>query len=166
LKWLRGDHPSKAVARQRGRFIGDVRDLLARTCIQVLDPSLVILDEFQRFRGLLDGDDDTSALAGSLLNHEDVKVLLLSATPYKMYTVRGEVEDDHYADLLRTYGFLAGADAVGTFAEDLRTFRRELLTAGDDLDRITAVKERVEEQLRRVMVRTERLARARIGAGC
>jgi hypothetical protein len=158
LKWLRGDHPSKAVARQRGRFIGDVRDLLARTCIQVLDPSLVILDEFQRFRGLLDGDDDTSALAGSLLNHEDVKVLLLSATPYKMYTVRGEVEDDHYADLLRTYGFLAGADAVGTFAEDLRTFRRELLTAGDDLDRITAVKERVEEQLRRVMVRTERLA--------
>jgi hypothetical protein len=158
LRWLRSAHPAQEVARRRGRFIGEVRELLAKTCIKVLDPSLVILDEFQRFRGLLDGEGDTAALAGSLLSHDRVKVLMLSATPYKMYTVRGELEDDHYADLLRTYGFLAGHEAIGPFAEDLRGFRRELLTAGDDLERVVAAKGRIEEQLRRVMVRTERLA--------
>ena len=158
LRWLRSNSPPRAVSRERARFIGDVRELLARTCIQVLDPSLVILDEFQRFRGLLDGGDETAELAGTLLSHPRVKVLLLSATPYKMYTIREELEDDHYADLLRTIRFLAGPDAVPPFTEDLRAFRRELLSASDGHDRVVEIKDRLEQQLRRFMVRTERLA--------
>jgi hypothetical protein len=158
LRWLRSEAPPQPVAHERARFIGDVRELLARTCIAVLDPSLVILDEFQRFRGLLDGGDETAELAGTLLSHPGVKVLLLSATPYKMYTIRDELEDDHYADLLRTVRFLGGADEVPAFTEDLRAFRRELLSAHDGHERAAAVKDRIEERLRRFMVRTERLA--------
>jgi hypothetical protein len=165
LRWLRANSPPQAVSRERARFVGDVRELLARTCIQVLDPSLVILDEFQRFRGLLDGGDETAELAGTLLSHPGVKVLLLSATPYKMYTIREELEDDHYADLLRTIRFLAGTDSVPQFTEDLRTFRRELLSASDGYERVAEVKDRIEQQLRRVMVRTEKLAATKCRGG-
>ena len=34
--------------------------------------------------------------------------MLLSATPYKMYTVSHEVDDDHYRDFLNTVEFLQG----------------------------------------------------------
>jgi hypothetical protein len=39
--------------------------------------------------------------------HPDVRVLLLSATPYKMFTLDQETdEDDHYPDFIRTLKFL------------------------------------------------------------
>jgi hypothetical protein len=160
LRWLRAERPPREVAVRRRELIGDVRELLARTCIEVLDPSLVILDEFQRFRDLLDGADDTATLASSLFRHRDVKVLLLSATPYKMYTVRDELHDDHHADLLRTVRFLAGDDQADDLEVTLRRFRRELLTATGDGEQVelVAARDRIERTLRRVMVRTERLA--------
>jgi hypothetical protein len=72
-----------------------------------LEPDLVILDEFQRFKNLLDGDDEASMLAKALFEHPDVRVLLLSATPYKMFTLDQETdEDDHYPDFIRTLNFL------------------------------------------------------------
>jgi hypothetical protein len=165
LRWLRAASPPRPVASERAKFIGDVRELLARTCIQVLDPSLVVLDEFQRFRGLLDGADETAELAGSLLSHPGVKVLLLSATPYKMYTIREELQDDHYADLLRTVRFLGGDASVPDFTEDLRRFRRELLSTAAEGTQLLEVKRRIEVQLRRFMVRTERLAASRDRGG-
>lgn len=36
---------------------------LAEVCLSALEPDLVILDEFQRFKSLFDGDDDASLLA-------------------------------------------------------------------------------------------------------
>lgn len=42
-------------------------------------------------------------LATALFEHPDVRVLLLSATPYKMFTLDQENdEDDHYPDFIRT----------------------------------------------------------------
>ena len=63
------------------------------------------MDEFQRFKDLLDadGEDPAAELANAIFNHPDARVLLLSATPYKMYTLPDEPEgDDHYTDFLRT----------------------------------------------------------------
>ena len=46
-------------------------------------------------------------LAQHLFQYADARVLLLSATPYKMYTLHEESgEDDHYADFVRTVQFL------------------------------------------------------------
>ncbi len=73
-------------------------------CVSALEPDLVILDEFQRFKHLLRTDEPAGELAQQLFAFRDhrgepARVLLLSATPYKMYTVSEDVDDDHYADL-------------------------------------------------------------------
>ena len=144
-------------------FIGDLRRLLARCCVEALEPDLIILDEFQRFKNLIDDpeDNEMALLAHSLFNYPDAKVLLLSATPYKMYTMYHEqADDDHYADFIRTIRFLYNSDAAtDAFEVDLRRYREALLNA----DRVgqtdlQAAKEVIESKLRRVMVRTERLA--------
>ena len=78
----------------------------AGSCVAPLEPDLVILDEFQRFSHLLDdSDDDASLLAKAVFNYPGVRVLLLSATPYKMYTLTDDGED-HYSDFVRTIRFL------------------------------------------------------------
>ena len=72
---------------------------------------MVILDEFQRFKHLLNNDSDAGSLAQELFNYSDedtdVRTILLSATPYKMYTLYEESgEEDHYQDFLATLEFL------------------------------------------------------------
>lgn len=149
-------------AHDRNTFVGDMRNLLAKTCINALEPDLVILDEFQRFRHVLDPGTEASELAHALFDHESTdggaRVLLLSATPYKMYTLSGESdEDDHFRDFTRTAGFLL-EDRIEGFRADLADFRRQLLhlEPGEEAPLIQA-KQRVEATLRTVMCRTERL---------
>ncbi|MGI9189435.1 MAG: helicase-related protein [Longimicrobiaceae bacterium] len=143
-------------------LIGDCRHLLARVCVDALEPDLVILDEFQRFSNLLDGDDEAAELARSLMNHTTpeghrVRVLLLSATPYKPITLGGE-EENHYDDFLRTLGFLFDDPLqVARLEEELRIYRRALYQE-DDPD-LTRARSAVEAILRSVMVRTERVGR-------
>ncbi len=119
FRWLRANKTvSRQVSKRRYRVIGALRQVLAEACIGHLDPDLVILDEFQRFSSLLHGGDDASVLAQRLLGeeainpatfHTQTRVLLLSATPFKMYTLPDEPEgDDHYRDFTQTIGFLAG----------------------------------------------------------
>jgi hypothetical protein len=153
------NRPAEHLDRRR-TFIGELRALLARTCINALKPELVILDEFQRFKGLLDGTDPASDLAHVLFDYPNVRTLLLSATPYKMFTVAGEPDEDHYADLVRTLRFLGGDEAAEGFAEQLHVFRRGLMsaTAVGDLVEVRAARDAIEAALRSVMVRTERLA--------
>jgi len=139
--------------------------LLARTCIDALEPDLVILDEFQRFKHLLDPDSEEQAalLAQRLFEwsgeEDEAHVLLLSATPYKMYTLSHEAEeDDHYADFLNTVKFLQrDARRTTEFEALLEGYRRGLfrLAEGDERGAIEACR-KIEDELRRVMSRTER----------
>lgn len=150
----------------RNELIGKLRQVLARTCVESLEPDIVILDEFQRFKTLLDGDDEVARLAHAVFDHPDAKVLLLSATPYKMYTMyheqvaEAEAQEDHYADFIRTVGFLFGEpQKTAEFERDLARYRRALLQpaaeGGDELQKAKTV---IEAKLRSVMVRTERVA--------
>lgn len=151
FNYLRCD-PSYALSTRRYRLLGVLRRLVARAAVEHLDPDLVILDEFQRFKDLLDGSDDEGAqLAHAIFDHEDAKVLLLSATPYKMYTLPDEPEgDDHYRDFVRTTTFLAGEERARVVEGALRTMR-ETLVAGGDIARARDARDRVEHELRRVM---------------
>ncbi|MCK4819480.1 DEAD/DEAH box helicase, partial [bacterium] len=85
FQWKRMDHriPQRD-KNDRGQIIGRLRSILAQVCLQALEPDLVILDEFQRFKHLLSGDDEASMLARDMFTysdeHTDVRVLLLSAT--------------------------------------------------------------------------------------
>lgn len=155
--YLRGK-PNSDLSWRRNRLIGVLRHLLAKAAVDHLEPDLVILDEFQRFKDLLDADDDAAQLAKAIFDHPDAKVLLLSATPYKMYTLPDEPEgDDHYRDFTRTVRFLAGDERAHIVERELRAMRETLLSGGDHA-RAREARDRVERELRRVMSRTERLA--------
>ena len=117
--------------RLRSRFVSKLRRLLAHACLDALEPDLVVLDEFQRFRELLNPKTMSGELAQRLFEYEDshtrVRTLLLSATPYKMYTLSHETEDDHYRDFLQTVAFLQGSEgSVESLEKSLMEFRSAL----------------------------------------
>ncbi|MCQ3803218.1 MAG: helicase-related protein [bacterium] len=149
--------------RRQISFIGRLRTMLAEVCVTALEPDLVILDEFQRFKQLLDGGDTTALLAKRLFTYSDettdVRLLLLSATPYKMYTLHHEsAEDDHYADFLRTVEFLdPDLKKSGTLRGLLDDYRQAMYRIKSGTEELQRIKEEIETQLRRIMSRTERL---------
>ena len=52
------------------------------------------MDEFQRFKFLIDSetqDTETGLLTKKFFDTKDLKVLLLSATPYKLYSTMDEI---------------------------------------------------------------------------
>lgn len=143
-------------------LVGELRSALAKAGVAALEPDLVILDEFQRFRHLLDPNDPTfreaAELAHALFDYGDARVLLLSATPYKPFTYAEEAAsgDDHEADLRKVLEFLAGAggrqDEVGRIVANLAEFRRCAVDGHDG----AVVRRALEAQLTRLMCRTER----------
>lgn len=151
--------------QDRSQLIGKLRSLLAKTCLKALEPDIIILDEFQRFKHLLDEDDETSVLARELFNYSDddseARVILLSATPYKMYTMQHEsMEDDHYQDFLKTVDFLFNDKSTSEELKNLlNEYRLEMFrikTAG--VGRLLHLKQEVESRLKKGMIRTERLS--------
>jgi hypothetical protein len=152
--------------QERARVVGGLRGVLARSCIAALEPDLVILDEFQRFKDLLGGEEKSEAaeLAEQLFSwsegHVGTRVLLLSATPYKPYTLQHELaQDDHYADFLRTVAFLDN-DSTKTeeFRRVLAAYQHELYRLRDGhIDELLSLKHGIQAHLRRIMSRTERL---------
>lgn len=160
--------PTKEASKLRSAFVGRLRALLATACVAALEPDLVILDEFQRFShlfGTRDAEaphDDAAELARAVFEFPDVRILLLSATPYKMYTLTDEAnEENHYADFVRTVRFLEAGSLASTGIEPaLEAYRQALfaMTQGASPDAIRAARGEVETRLRRVIARTERLA--------
>ena len=158
--------------RVRSRFVAKLRRLLAHSCLDALEPDLVVLDEFQRFRELLNPRTTSGELAQRLFEYEDsntrVRTILLSATPYKMYTLSHETDDDHHRDFLRTVRFLQGPEgSVLPLEESLREFRAVLPLAASDevagseaLGRLSEYRDRIQDELLQVMARTERRGRA------
>lgn len=148
--------PPPDLSRHRYRLIGHLRNLVARAAVESLEPDLVILDEFQRFKDLLDADQPGADLAHAVFDQPTARVLLLSATPYKMYTLPDEPEgDDHYRDFTRTIEFLGGTELAQDVQKHLSVVRSILLTGGDPVVG-RAARQRAEVLLRGVMSRTER----------
>ena len=136
-------------------LIAELRQSLAKAGVDTLEPDLVILDEFQRFRHLLNPDSgDAAELAHELFEHPDARVLLLSATPYKPFTNSDDADDDHYQDFLATVRFLAGgaAGAEREVATALADYRQALVIGGD----ADAAATRVRSALTPLMTRSER----------
>ena len=148
---------------ERRPLIGELRHVLAKASVAALEPDLIILDEFQRFRHLIETSDEgteteVSELARELFEWKDARILLLSATPYKLYTLPEEQEltgDDHYRDFLSTVRFLAdtnGEALVDDLESALAEFRTNLIEGSD----ATPARDQAQALLRSVMCRTER----------
>lgn len=139
-------------------LIGRMRTELARASVQALEPDLIILDEFQRFRHLLDPDSHTEAaeLARSLFAYGDARVLLLSATPIKSFTYAEEAiaGDDHARDLGKILEFLTEGSNIdpAEIGDALSEYRRRAVTG----ESAQEARQQVEAGLTQVMSRTER----------
>src|SRR5690606_19111240 len=111
---------------------------------------------FQRFRDLLDPTTQAGELAHLLFEHPRAKVLLLSATPYKPYTLAEEDPAGHHQEFLATVSFLASgaSDVVQQVDEKLRTYREQIIR------RERADTAALRDLLLRFMCRTERSEQA------
>ncbi|MFW6600044.1 hypothetical protein ACQBAU_13010 [Propionibacteriaceae bacterium Y2011] len=152
----RRQHLSPAQDSEAQDLVSALRTALARAGVETLEPDLVILDEFQRFRDLLSRETDAGELAHELYEYEGTaKVLLLSATPYKPYSLAEEVEDDHHRDFMLTLDFLSnGSDDVDPegIATTFEQYRRAA-TTGRPTTEITRA---LQDALTKVMSRNER----------
>lgn len=101
------------------KLSSELRVIFAKISTENLNPDLVIMDEFQRFNQLLhpDANDASGQLAKRFLqeNPDDLdrktRVLLLSATPYKLYSTMEEMdecseEDNPYKEFYNVMDFL------------------------------------------------------------
>ena len=156
---------------EQASLIGRLRSLLAEVCVTALEPDLLILDEFQRFKTLLDGEGATAQLAKRLFTYSDetseARLLLLSATPYRMYTLHHEShEDDHYRDFLRTVEFLdPELKESGELRRLLGEYRQAFFQIESGTRNLERIKNSIESHLRRVVSRTERLQASADAAG-
>jgi len=159
--------------RHAHHLVHHLRRLMADISISYLEPDLVIMDEFQRFRELIRTDEQSEIgmLARKFLHENGCKVLLLSATPYKLYSTLEEIDDnngadDHYREFDEVVRFLQGNDTA-----DYQSFRRAWESYSLALRRLERIsveeyrehKAQVEDSLYAVMCRTERLQVADIG---
>ncbi|MBY3495664.1 DEAD/DEAH box helicase [Rhizobium laguerreae] len=157
-------------------MIGELRRILARICVDALTPDLIILDEFQRFADLLHEHDEQLApekaaaaeLARALFSYSGgdgskARLLLLSATPYRMLTLNSDdpEDGDHYSDFLRTMRFLFGAEGgdarIKELEMELTNFRRALQAMPETSVQARVRRDSVQRILGEVIARTERV---------
>ena len=144
--------------REKAReIVGSLRRMLARAAVQALEPDLVILDEFQRFRELLDvkTGGEAAEMADDFFSQQDARVLLLSATPYKPFTFAEEAAEgtSHYAGFMKTLEFLTNSETtVSSVSADLNELRQAALSG----EAAAEIRDRVQGRLRRWISRTER----------
>ena len=161
----------RAIRRNRGErvyenaIIGQLRVIFAKISLDKLEPDLVIMDEFQRFKYLLSSDpeSETGMLANKFFHASDVRMLLLSATPYKMYSTPEEIDetrlDEHYTEFLAVMNFLnEDPESENRFLTVWRDYsiRLKELTVGDTT--ILSAKDAAEDAMYQTVCRTERIS--------
>jgi len=145
------------------RLIGGLRKILASVCVEYLNPDLIIMDEFQRFKYLLDLDDDSDVklITESLFTNDKIKILLLSATPYKMYTLQSDDEqgESHFEEFKFIVDFLLNdKKKMKVFLAAWDEYSTSLLNLEEkNWNLIKEEKVKVELLLRSVIARTERI---------
>lgn len=147
-------------------LINKIRYCFAEISLEMLNPKLVIMDEFQRFKDLIefnenDHSDGAMLSRKFLCDNTDNCVLLLSATPYKPYSTLTELtegEETHLQGFMRVMDFLVNGEAENhrfhTVWESYSTHLSEI--CGNDLSVLITSKKEAEQELYNHICRTER----------
>ena len=134
-----------ATAKPYSRTLTILRRLLAEAVLEATPPNLIIFDEFQRFRQMLApsaGDRLGRALLG--IGRKKPAMLLLSATPYRLYGESWDGKDGPQAheELFQTIEFLArNKDTRETRPSSsspvsARSCGRSAIAPGDAIDQV------------------------------
>ena len=149
----------------KNSIIEQLRVIFAKISLERLEPDLVIMDEFQRFKYLLNSDpeSETGMLANKFFHAKDVRMLLLSATPYKMYSTPEEIDetrlDEHYTEFLSVMRFLnEDPEMESQFLTVWKDYsiRLKEFTLGDTT--ILSAKDAAENAMYQTVCRTERIS--------
>ncbi len=149
--------------KQAKPIIVEFRKNFADISLNKLDPDLIIMDEFQRFRHLLNSDkgSEMEKLTTKFFNSDDVRILMLSATPYKMYSTLEEISEEnvdaHYSEFLQVVDFLKESEEEkDKFTEVWSDYSIKLKEFNLDKTSFISVKKQAEEELYKNICRTER----------
>jgi hypothetical protein len=144
-------------------MINALRRIFAQISLDKLEPDLVVMDEFQRFRDLITpSDDEQGMLARQFLQGTKTKVLLLSATPYKPYSTLEEISADenaeHYKEFMEVMRFLFYDDTERLcFQRVWQDYSSSLCEISNgDYTMLLARKDAAEDTLYKGICRTER----------
>ncbi|SDY38670.1 Helicase conserved C-terminal domain-containing protein [Ruminococcaceae bacterium YAD3003] len=156
-------------------IINCIRLCFAKISLGMLDPDLIVMDEFQKFKDLIEFDEndcsDTALLSKKFLrDNKKSRVLLLSATPYKPYTTLTEVtngDETHFDGFMRVMKFLENNriedvqtedDSLpGSFESIWDTYTEALSRiSSDSLGNFQKSKIEAENKLYQYISRTER----------
>ncbi len=150
---------------RHNEIINSLRRIFADLSLSMLEPDLIIMDEFQRFSSLLNYNDDSeqSAIVKKFFEQEGGQqplILLLSATPYKPYSTLEELTeyntDAHYEDFHRLMDFLfKDGNHFRTVWNDYSNKLSHLSWTNFDI--LLASKNTAEDMMYKAVCRTERL---------
>lgn len=144
-----------------------LRRMFAQISVGMLQPDLVIMDEFQRFKSLIDAEEietENGVIAKRFFETKGLKVLLLSATPYKLYSTIEEIEDadapdEYYKEFFQVIEFLLNdKERMKHFSDvwsDYSVALREVIL-GDAA--VLHLKKKAEDEMYGLMCRTERIS--------
>ena len=150
---------------QRAYIIKSLRMIFAKISLKTLNPDLVIMDEFQRFKELVDTEGELTEqkiLSREFLKDSSVKVLLLSATPYKPYSTLEELcignDGDHYSEFKKVMRFLySDPDKRSEFETRWDNYSEHFYEIkNDSILELLELKTEAELSLYQVICRTER----------
>lgn len=144
-----------------------LRRMFAEISVDMLQPDLVIMDEFQRFKNLIDSEaqeTETGVIARKFFETENLKVLLLSATPYKLYSTMEEIEeadkpDEYYKEFFQVIEFLINdKDKMEHFTEVWSNYSIALREVIQGDAAVLSLKKKAEDEMYDLMCRTERIS--------
>ena len=155
-------------------LIACLRMEFAKLSAEMLQPDLVIMDEFQRFQTLLDPQNDLKPIMDQFLRcgaeiKNRPRVLLLSATPYKLYSTLDEIDDansdEHYKEFMSVVEFLLddNKERIQQFHSIWKTYSSKLRELKNGVLSNEAKQLAENELYRAGMCRTERISFVRDG---
>ena len=159
----------EAAEKNKAVIIGRLRVIFAKYSLGLLEPDLVVLDEFQRFSNFMNGNDNDENLIASKFfgNCEDGNseplILLLSATPYKPFSTLEEINelkcDEHFSDFMTLMNFLFKKSGQMDFQKTWQEYSKNLSSfAVVDTADLLASKKLAELKMYQAICRTERIA--------
>lgn len=148
-----------------GFVINKLRVMFAEISVSMLQPDLVIMDEFQRFKFIISSDEnsDTGIIARKFLSSSEIRILLLSATPYKLYSTLDEISateiDEHYSEFFDVMKFLFDDEKKqADFKEVWSDYSVKLHEMKEGDAAILSVKNQAENAMYQGVCRTERIS--------
>jgi len=146
-------------------LVRELKDALSDVCIEYIDADIYILDEFQRFKELVNQESESEGadIARRIFGKEHARILLLSATPFKAYTgdTPWESGEEHYKEFRTILKFLFNddSDCLQQYETHRQALFKQILETGSGSSKIdTTHRDAVQQILRKVMCRTERLS--------